>query len=51
MWNGFVQETTTSSHVGDLASRLSSFEKTVIEQELMRHGFPKTNLYCAWSVA
>ncbi|ATX77466.1 MAG: sigma-54 dependent transcriptional regulator [Reinekea forsetii] len=38
MWNGFVQETTTSSHVGDLASRLSSFEKTVIEQELMRHG-------------
>jgi two-component system C4-dicarboxylate transport response regulator DctD len=37
MWNGFVQTTPTSAS-GDLATRLHNFERSVIEQELVRQG-------------
>ncbi|WP_196161358.1 sigma-54 dependent transcriptional regulator [Reinekea sp. G2M2-21] len=37
MWNGFVQSTPTSAS-GDLATRLHNFERSVIEQELVRQG-------------
>ena len=37
MWNGFVTPKVTE-HRGDLASRLQHFERSLIEQELLRNG-------------
>jgi len=46
MWNGFV-ETQGSNIGGDLNSRLQNFERSVIEQEIIRHGGSLKNTYTA----
>jgi len=46
MWDGFVQTTPTATH-GDLTTRLHNFERSVIEQELIRHGGSLKETYLA----